>query len=116
MTLPIWQVLLLTAIAVLLIRGMHALAWRVLRLLTSAVDRLPQLRQTRTWALVRAWLRLRYRRLHLIIEARVRPKPFNALLRKGNPLWQEAGRGIRRPWSAGIVRYSTQIGQAALIA
>ena len=82
MTWPTWQVLLLTATAVLLIWGMHALAWRVLQFLTSAVDRLPLLRQTRPWALVRpvlAWLRRRYPGLHSIIEARLRPKPFNAL-------------------------------------
>jgi len=82
MTLSVWQVLLLVAGTALLVWGLHALAWRLLHVLISAVDRLPLLRQTRAWARVRplqAWLRLRHPRLHAILAARLRPKPFTGL-------------------------------------
>lgn len=82
MTLPIWQVPLLFAAAAFLVWGLHTLAWRLLHLLISAVDRLSLLHTTRAWARVRpvqAWLRLRHPRLNAILAARLRPKPFTGL-------------------------------------
>jgi len=82
MTLLVWQVLLLFAGAALVVWGLHALAWHLLHVIVSTLDRLPLLRQTRAWARVRplqAWLRLRHPRLHAILAARFRPKPFTGL-------------------------------------
>jgi membrane-associated phospholipid phosphatase len=82
MTLSVWQVLLFFAGIALLVWGLHALAWHLLNALISTMDRLPLLRQTRAWARVRplqAWLRLRHPRLHAILAARLRPKPFIGL-------------------------------------
>ena len=82
MTLPIWQMLLLIVGAVLLIWGLHALAWRLLHLMAAAVDYLPQLRTTRAWARVRpvqAWLHLRHPRQYAVLAARFRPNPFTGL-------------------------------------
>lgn len=82
MTLPVWQVLLLLAGVALLVRGLHALAWRLLHVLISATGRLALLRQTRAWARVRplqAWLRLRHPRLYGVLAPRLRPRPFTGL-------------------------------------
>ncbi len=82
MTLPIGQVLLLLAGVALLVWSLHALAWRLLHVLISTVDRLPLLRETRAWARVRpmqAWVRLRHPRLQAVLAARLRPKPFTGL-------------------------------------
>jgi len=82
MTLPIWQVLLLLAGAALPIWALHALAWHLLHALSSTTKRLPTLREARAWARVRplqAWLRLRHPRLHAVLAARLRPKPFTGL-------------------------------------
>ncbi len=82
MTLPIWQVLLLVVVSALLIWSLHSLSWRALHLLSVAVGRLPLLQTTRAWPRVRlmqAWLHLRHPRLHAILAARFRPKPFTGL-------------------------------------
>lgn len=82
MTLPLWQMPLLLAGAAFLVWSLHALTWHLLHALIAAVERLPTLRKTQAWARVRplqAWLRLRHPRLHAVLAARLRPKPFTGL-------------------------------------
>ena len=82
MMLPIWQVLLFVVVSALLIWGLHALSWHLLHLLISATGRLSVSGTTPAWARVsqmQAWLHRRHPRLHAILAARFRPKPFTAL-------------------------------------
>jgi undecaprenyl-diphosphatase len=58
------------------------LAWRLLRVLTATLSRLPSLRHARAWTQtrpVRAWFRIRHPRLYKTLAARLRPRPFTSL-------------------------------------
>jgi undecaprenyl-diphosphatase len=79
---PAWHAPLIAVCAVLFLWSLHALAWRLLCALITIAGYLPLLRERQAWARVRpleTWLRVRHPRLHAILAARLRPRPFTGL-------------------------------------